>query len=62
MEINLLIQESSESDSDVAKPIKKNSYGSQMVDVREVSEVDKEKENHLEDDNYNIGIKKSIYH
>ena len=63
-EINLLLQESSESNSGVAKPEKKekppmiNELSASECD----SEVDKEEENVLEDDHYDAVIEKQIYH
>ena len=58
-EINLLIQESSESVGEAAKPKKKKKPMVNESSASESdSEVDKEKENLLEDDHYDIVIEK----
>ena len=59
-EVNLLMQESSESNSDVAKPKRKKKYPTvnEMSALVSDSEVDKEKENLLKDDYYDIVIEK----
>ena len=58
--INLLIQESSESKSEVVKTKKKKQpfMLNELSASESDSEVDKEKENLIEDSNYNIAIEK----
>lgn len=60
MEINLLIQESPESDIEVAKPKKKNKplMANESSASESDSELNKEKENLFEDNHCDIVIKK----